>query len=54
MLYNNMISVTNSWVGQGKLAPGIGLWGLHVLMFGLVLVLFYRRVSLFSLRRLVR
>jgi len=54
MLYNNMISVTNSWVGQGKIAPGVGLWGLHVLMFGLVLVLFYRRVSLFSLRRLVR
>jgi lipopolysaccharide export system permease protein len=54
MLYNNMISVTNSWVGQGKIAPGVGLWGLHVLMFGLVLVLFYRRLSLFSLRRLVR
>lgn len=54
MLYNNMISVTNSWVGQGKLAPGVGLWGLHALMLGVVLVLFYRRLSVFSIRRLVR
>jgi lipopolysaccharide export system permease protein len=54
MLYNNLISVTNSWVGQGKLAPGIGLWGIHALMFGVLLVLFYRRLSVFSLRRLVR
>jgi len=51
MLYNNMISVTNSWVGQGKLAPGVGLWGLHALMLGVVLVLFYRRLSVFSIRR---
>lgn len=54
MLYNNMISVTNSWVGQGKLAPGIGLWGIHLAMLVLVLVLFYRRLSVVSLRRLMR
>jgi len=38
-------------VGQGKLAPGVGLWGLHALMLGVVLVLFYRRLSVFSIRR---
>lgn len=54
MFYNNMISVTNSWVGQGKMGAGIGLWGIHALMFVLVAVLFYRRLSVFSLRRLVR
>ena len=54
MLYNNMISVTNSWVGQGKMSPGVGLWGIHAVMFALVLVLFYRRLSVVSLRRLVR
>jgi lipopolysaccharide export system permease protein len=54
MLYNNMISVTNSWVGQGKLAPGIGLWGLHAFMLVLVMVLFYRRLSISFVRRLVR
>ncbi len=48
MLYNNMISVTNTWVGQGKLAPGIGLWGIHGVMLTLTLLMFYRRMTLFS------
>jgi len=51
MLYSNMISVTNAWVGQGKIAPGIGLWGIHVLMLLITALFFYRRVMLFSLRR---
>jgi len=46
MLYNNMISVTNAWVGQGKLSPGIGLWGIHVLMLGVTAMMFYRRMNL--------
>jgi lipopolysaccharide export system permease protein len=54
MLYNNMISVTNAWVGQGKIGPVIGLLGIHALMFALMVLLFYRRLSVFSLRRLVR
>ncbi|MDO9010297.1 MAG: LPS export ABC transporter permease LptF [Gallionella sp.] len=54
MLYSNMISVTNAWVGQGKLSPGIGLWGIHVLMLLITVLLFYWRMSLFSLRRVLR
>ncbi|MDD5180595.1 MAG: LPS export ABC transporter permease LptF [Gallionellaceae bacterium] len=54
MLYNNMISVTNAWVGQEKIGPMLGLWGIHTLMFVLMVLLFYRRLSVFSLRRLVR
>lgn len=53
MLYSNMISVTNAWVGQGKLPPGIGLWGIHVLMLLLTVLLFYWRMTLFSLRRVL-
>ena len=53
MLYNNMISVTNSWVGQGKLSPGIGLWGIHAVMLMITVLMFYRRMTLFSLRRLL-
>jgi len=53
MLYNNMISVTNSWVGQGKLSPGIGLWGIHAAMLAITVLMFYRRIKLFSLRRLL-
>jgi lipopolysaccharide export system permease protein len=51
MLYNNMISVTNTWVGQGKLSPGIGLWGIHAVMLTITLLMFYRRMALYSLRR---
>ena len=54
MLYNNLISMTNSWVGQGKIGPVIGFWGIHALMYALMALLFYRRLSVFSLRRLVR
>ncbi len=52
MVYSNMISVTNSWVGQGKMSPGIGLWGIHVLMLTITALMFYRRMTLFSLRRM--
>jgi lipopolysaccharide export system permease protein len=51
MLYNNMISVTNTWVGQGKISPGIGLWGIHALMLGIAALMFYYRMTLFTLRR---
>lgn len=54
MLYSNMISVTNAWVGQGKLSPGIGLWGIHALMLLITVLLFYWRMSLFSWRRVFR
>ncbi len=53
MLYNNMISVTNAWVGQGKLSPGIGLWGIHTVMLVITALMFYRRMTLFSLRRVL-
>ena len=51
MLYNNMISVTNTWVGQGKLSAGIGLWGIHTAMLAITVMMFYRRMTLFSWRR---
>ena len=54
MLYSNMISVTNTWVGQGKLSPGIGLWGIHAVMLTGVVLMFYRRMTLFWLRRTIR
>jgi lipopolysaccharide export system permease protein len=54
MVYNNMISVTNSWVGRGKMSAAAGLWGIHLLMFALMLVLFYHRSSASSWRRLRR
>jgi lipopolysaccharide export system permease protein len=52
MLYSNTISVTNAWVGQGKLSPGIGLWGIHVVMLAITAAMFYRRMTLSPLRRM--
>jgi lipopolysaccharide export system permease protein len=54
MFYNNMISVTNSWVAYGKVSPAAGLWGIHSLMLLVMALLFYHRSSAFSWRRLRR
>lgn len=54
MFYNNMISVTNSWVGRDKLGPVAGLLGIHLFMFVVMLALFYHRSSPSSWRRLKR
>jgi lipopolysaccharide export system permease protein len=54
MLYNNLISVINTWVGQQKIAASTGLLGIHVFMLVLILALFYYRLTVFSWRRLVR
>jgi lipopolysaccharide export system permease protein len=43
MIYSNLISVSQAWVAQGKLRFGIGVWAVHVVMFLLLVVLFYRR-----------
>jgi len=53
MLYSNMISVTNTWVGQGKLSPGMGLWGVHAVVLMIILLMFYRRMTLFPLRKVL-
>jgi lipopolysaccharide export system permease protein len=46
MFYNNMISVTQSWVGHQKISLSAGLWGLHFVMFALLVTLFYKRIAL--------
>jgi len=53
--YNNLISVAQAWVAEGRISFGIGVWVLHAAMLALVAVLFWRRVSLprVTLRRLV-
>jgi lipopolysaccharide export system permease protein len=54
MLYNNLISVISTWVGQEKVTPGAGLFAIHGIMFAVMLALFYYRMSVFSFRRLTR
>ena len=50
MLYSNLISISSTWVGQGKISPSSGLLGIHGLMLVLVVVLFYHRLSMTSWR----
>lgn len=52
MLYNNMISVSNAWVGQGKMSPATGLFGIHTAMLAITALMFYRRMTLFSSRKI--
>jgi lipopolysaccharide export system permease protein len=54
MLYNNMISVTNSWVMQGKMAPILDMVALHLTMLVVVALMFTWRLSVFSWRRWAR
>ena len=54
MLYNNMISVTNTWVGQGTLSAGIGLWGIHAAMLAVTALMFFRRMTLFNWRTVLK
>lgn len=52
MIYNNLISLSQAWVAQGRLGFGTGWWLVHVVMVALLAALFYRRVAPWSpLRR---
>ena len=49
IIYNNMLSIFQAWITQGKLSALIGLWPVHVFFLGLALYLFYRRNHLLPL-----
>ena len=46
MVYNNMLSIFEAWVTQGKLSAWIGLWPVHCLFILLAFYLYYRRTYL--------
>jgi len=54
LIYSNLLSVSQAWVIQGKIGFGIGVWAVHVFMFFALLLLFSRRVIVFSWGRLWR
>jgi lipopolysaccharide export system permease protein len=54
MIYSNLISVSQAWVMQGKLAFGVGVWAVHLAMFVALLLLFSRRVFSLAWGRLWR
>ena len=48
LIYSNALSVCQAWVGQGRMRFDIGLWAPHLMMMGVLAVLFYRRLSVFA------
>jgi len=50
LFYNNVATITNSWIASEKVSLLVGLWGIHLVMLALTLVLFYHRSSAFSWR----
>jgi len=54
MVYSNFISIAQAWVIQQKISFAIGVWAVHAVMAGLLLFLFQRRLSLYSVFSLLR
>jgi lipopolysaccharide export system permease protein len=44
VIYNNLISICQAWVQQGKLMAMIGIWPVHGAVAILIVYLFYRRL----------
>jgi lipopolysaccharide export system permease protein len=54
MTYSNLISITQASIAQSRISPLTGVLGVHAVMLLLLFALFYRRLMVFSLFRLVR
>ena len=54
MVYNNFISIAQAWIAQQRISLATGLSGVHATMVVLLLLLFYRRLTLFPLLRVFR
>lgn len=52
MFYSNLVSVCQAWVAQGRLRFETGWWLVHVVMFVVLILLFFKRLSVFSWVRL--
>jgi lipopolysaccharide export system permease protein len=54
MVYNNLIGVATTWLAKGKIGLMSGLWGVHIVMIVLLVLMFYKRLTVFSWRRLFK
>ncbi len=43
ILYNNMLSILQAWLSQGKISSQLGLWPVHAVFLGMALYMLYRR-----------
>lgn len=54
MIYSNLLSVSQAWVAQGRLPFSIGVWAVHALMLVVLLLMFWKRLLVFSPWRIAR
>ena len=54
MAYSNMLSITQASIAQSRITLVAGLLGVHAVMLVILFVLFYRRLTVFSLFRLIK
>ncbi len=54
MVYSNLLSIVQASIAQSRLTLATGLWGVHVLMFAVLLALFYRRLIVLSVFRFIK
>jgi len=52
--YSNLLSIVQASIAQSRIELAAGMWGVHALMAAVLIALFYRRVMVFSLFRLIR
>jgi lipopolysaccharide export system permease protein len=54
MIYSNLLSIMQGAIAQGRIPVFAGMWTVHAGMLAILLLLFYRRLSVFSVWRLLR
>lgn len=54
MIYSNLLSIMQASIAQSRVSLAFGLMAVHAMMLIVLLLLFYRRLSVFSIFRLFR
>jgi len=54
MIYNNVLSIAQAWIAQQRISLPLGLWGVHAMMLLILVVMFFRRLTLFSIFRYLK
>ena len=54
LVYNNLMTISQAWVASGRISFALGVTAVHLLMLGLLPLLFYRRIAVLSFVRFLR
>jgi lipopolysaccharide export system permease protein len=48
VLYNNLLSLTQAWIAQGRVSFAVGVWLVHLVAIAIGVFLFYRKMVLYT------